>query len=184
MRAAQCGCMQYGPFIPHTLALQCSSFSSDRTGCGVVLHAAYWGVEVDVVPVFSHRGVLCTRFLAFCSHLMLLDGNFPCAGLNACDAAHDFNFFLLSWSLGLHVRLFVCDIFYCLCSSICVLSAFWTWVCVCVYMSREFYSREHAGFWVICRAGHEAWIAQWLRSRPRSEVAPIRIQTTQAKRPA
>lgn len=52
---------------------------------------------------------------------MLLDGNFPCAGLNACDAAHDFNFFLLSWSLGLHVRLFVCDIFYCLCSSICVL---------------------------------------------------------------
>lgn len=80
--------------------------------------------EVDVVPVFSHRRVLCTRLLAFCSHLMLLDGNFPCTGLNACDAAHDFNFFLSPWSLGLHVRLFVCDIFYCLCSSICVLSAF------------------------------------------------------------
>lgn len=98
----------------------------------------YWGVEVDVVPVFSHRRVLCTRFLTFCSHLMLLDGNFPCTGLNACDAAHDFNFFLSPWSLGLHVSLFVCDIFsLCLCSSICVLSAFWMWVCVYVFTCLE-----------------------------------------------
>lgn len=70
-----------------------------------------------------------------------------------------------------------------MCLCVCVdLSAFW--ICVCVYVSREIYSCEHAGFSSICGSGHEAWIAQWLRSRLQSEVAPIWIQTTQAQHQA
>lgn len=36
----------------------------------------------------------------FCCPLQLLDGNFPCTGLNACNAAHAF--LLLTRSLGIH----------------------------------------------------------------------------------
>ncbi len=134
---------------------------------------------------------VCSLF--FRSPLKLLDGNFPCTGLNA---VHDFNFFLLPWSLGVHP---VCV---CVCVCVCVtfsaylcqsISAFvclplsisvYVCVCVCVYMSSEIYCSEHAGFRGICGSGHKAWIAQWLRSRPQFEVARIRIQTTQAQHQA
>lgn len=77
--------------------------------------------------------------------------------------------------VGLFLRAHVC---LCVCWSVCL----WVWVCVlCVYGSWEIYSSEHAGFRGICGSGHKAWIALWLRSRPQSEVAPIRIQTTQAQ---
>lgn len=91
---------------------------------------------------------------------------------------HDFNFFLLPRSLGCHpacVCVSVCDFLYVFISVyMCVdWSAFeYESVCVCVYMSWEIYSSEHAGFRGICGSGHKAWIAQWLRSGPPSEVAP------------
>lgn len=41
----------------------------------------------------------------------MLDGNFPCTGLTACNAMHDCNFFLLPGSLGVRPDT-VCDFFY------------------------------------------------------------------------
>lgn len=150
---------------------------------GFITQTEYWWTEAAALHMCGHRMARWANLelnSCFSSPLKMLDGNFPCTGLNACNAAHDSNFFLLPGSLGVHPET-VCDFFYVF---VCVDLSTFEFECVCVYMSREIYSCEHAGFSSICGSGHEAWIAQWLRSRLQSEVAPIRIQTTQAQHQA
>lgn len=87
----------------------------------------------------GHRRALCTTLRPALSLLGLLDGNFPCTGLNAWYVAHDFNFFLLPWSLGVHpVGVCVC-VYESLCACVCV-----CWclplnrsVCMCVFTCLE-----------------------------------------------
>lgn len=79
---------------------------------------------------------LCTSLtpvLALLSRCLM--GNFPCTGLNACNAVHDFNFFLLPRSLGVHPEgVCVCDFFY---AFMCVdLSAF-EFECVYLHVLRD-----------------------------------------------
>lgn len=51
----------------------------------------------------------------------VLGGNFPCTGLNACNAGYDFNFFLLPRSLGVHPGgVCPCVVFVCACETVSV----------------------------------------------------------------
>lgn len=90
----------------------------------------------------TQGGTVYQSYVCIGSLSNVLGGNFPCTGLNACNAGHDFNFFLLPRSLGVHPWC-VCVRVWCLCVhvrlylciyvrwSVCLLN--WS-VCVCLHV--------------------------------------------------
>lgn len=111
----------------------------------------------------TQGGTVYQSYVCIGSLFNVLGGNFPCTVLNACNAGHDFNFFLLLRSLGVHPGCVCpCVVFVCACETVsvhlCALICLpFKLECVCVFTCPELInSCEHAGLRSICRSGHGA----------------------------